>query len=54
METKSINIPLPIEIHYKLKLLAYTEDTTLKDLVVDIITREVQSRNVKVVSNDGK
>lgn len=51
METKSINIALPIEIHHRLKLLAYAENITLKDLVIAMITKEVNSKNIQVVSN---
>lgn len=51
METKSINIALPIEIHHKLKLLAYAENITLKDLVINMITKEVNSKNIQIVSN---
>jgi predicted HicB family RNase H-like nuclease len=51
METKSINIALPIEIHHKLKLLAYAENITLKDLVINMITKEVNNKNIQVVSN---
>jgi predicted HicB family RNase H-like nuclease len=42
METKTINIKIPIETHTLLKTLAAQQKTTLKKLMIETLTKKVK------------
>lgn len=46
-ETKTINLPLPIELHRRLKALAALRDVTLTEMVTIVLAENVSEITTK-------
>jgi predicted HicB family RNase H-like nuclease len=40
----NINIQIPDELHKKIKLIAVKEDKTIKEYIIEVLTKEAKGR----------